>query len=238
MVSSRLSRVQEKSARKRIVIGLLGSVAIIVIIAVFGLKLLIAFRVLVERIRGGGKPVQQTTSQSVLVPPVLDPLPEATNSATITISGSAVAKDQVGLYINSAEYKRITVPDTGSFQFTDIPVDVGTVTASAKLIDTKQNTSDISNVITTTVDRTIPKLTIDSPSDNTTVNDGTHQVQISGLTDPNINVSISGRIVVVKADGSFIYSMPLNNGANKLEIVATDDAGNSTTVERNITYQP
>ncbi len=143
MVSSRLSRFEEKSARHRIAIGLIGSIGILILIAAFGLKLLIGFSVLIDRIRGGSAPIQSTQA-SVLLPPVLDPLPEATNSATITVRGTAQSKDQVVLYVNSIEYKRMTVPDTGTFIFSDIPVDEGNISITAKLLDAKQNASEVS----------------------------------------------------------------------------------------------
>ncbi len=238
MLRSRLNRVQEKSARHRIAIGLIGSVALLIFLALFGVKLLIGFSVLVERIRGSTTPLPSSNGQTILVPPVLDQLPEATNSATLTVSGTAQAKNQIIIYLNDKEYKRATAGDNGTFQFTDIPVDEGTVTMSAKVTDGKNALSDASNVVTTTIDRTPPKLTVDSPSDNATVNDGTHKVTVTGVTDEDMKVTITGRIVVVKSDGSFTYSMPLNDGANKLEVVSTDTAGNSTTVVRNVTYQP
>jgi hypothetical protein len=237
MPYSRLSRVEEKSARHRIAIGIIGSITILILLGVFGIKFLIAFSVLVDKLHGGSA-TQQPAQVSVLVPPVLDQLPEATNSATISISGTATPKDQVIVYLNTTEYKRVSPDSTGAFQLADIPVDVGTVTVSAKLTDGKKNMSDPSNTITTVVDRTPPKLTVSSPTDTTTVNDGTHKVEVTGITDPDMNITITGRIVVVRSDGTFDYSMPLNDGANKLEIVATDAAGNSTTVERNVTYQP
>lgn len=237
MVTSRLSRFEEKNAKHRIVIGLLGSVAVLLFIAFFGLKLLIGFSVLVERIKGGSSP-SQSPQQSVIIPPVLDQLPEATNSATLTISGTATAKNQVIIYVNDKEYKRIPVPDSGSFQLSDIPVNEGSVTVSAKLLDTKNAVSDLSNIISTVDDRTAPKLTVDAPQDNAIVNDGTHKVLVTGKTDEDMKLTITGRIVVVKSDGSFSYNMPLNDGANKLEIVSTDAAGNSTTITKNVTYQP
>lgn len=237
MVSSRLSRFEEKSARNRIAIGLLGSVGILVLIAVFGVKLLIGFSVLIDRIRGGSAPIQ-STQQSVLLPPVLDTLPEATNSATITVHGTAQAKDQVILYLSAIEYKKMTVADNGTFVFSDIPVDEGTMSVTAKALDAKQNISDVSAAVTTMIDRTPPKLSVGAPGDNATVNDGTHKVLVTGKTDSDMNVTISGRIVVVKSDGSFSYSMPLSDGANTLEIISTDAAGNSTKVEKNVTYQP
>lgn len=237
MVSSRLSRFEEKSARHRIAIGLIGSLGILILIAVFGLKLLIGFSVLIDRIRGGTTPIQSTQT-SVLLPPVLDPLPEATNSASITVSGTAQSKDQVIVYLNAIEYKRMTVPDSGSFTFPNIPVDEGAMSVTAKLIDAKQNTSDLSTAVTTVIDRTPPKLTVDNPTDNLTVNDGTHKVTVSGITDPDMTVTINGRIAIVKSDGSFTYSLPISDGQNKVEVLSKDAAGNSTTVTRTVIYQP
>lgn len=237
MVYSRRSRVEEKSARHRIAIGLIGSIALLVFIALFGLKLLIGFSVLVDRIRGGSNQ-QQPAQQALLQPPVLNHLPEATNSATLTINGTGTAKMQVVIYVNDEEHSRLMIPDSGSFQITDIPAKEGTMTISAKLLDAKNTTSDLSNVVTTTIDRTPPTLVVSSPADNATINDGTHKVTVEGKTDEDMRVTITGRIVVVKADGSFSYSMPLNDGPNKLEVISTDAAGNTTTIVRNVTYQP
>lgn len=238
MVGSRLSRTEEKTARHRIAIGLIGSIALLIFFAVFGLKLLIGFSLLVDKIRGGTTPVDQS-SQSVLLAPVLDTISDATNSATLTIGGTAQANDTVILYKNGTEYKKLPIPDTGVFRITDIPVDEGAVSFYAIITDQKNRTSERSNTVSTTVDRTPPKLVVDSPSDNTTINDGSHKVTVTGLTDnDDIRVTITGRIVVIKSDGSFTYHMPLNDGQNKLEIIATDPAGNTTTVTRMVTYQP
>lgn len=236
MISSRLRRVEEKNASRRIAIALFGSVAILAFLGLFGVRILIGFSLLVDRIRGGTPQIQQ--QQAVLLSPTLDPLPEATNSATLSVHGRATAKQQLILYVNDAEYKKLTVENDGTFAIDDIPVDEGRVSISAKLTDGKDNTSDLSNVIVTTVDRTPPKLTIDKPEDNMTINDGTHKVTVNGITDEDMKVTINGRIVVVKSDGSFTYSMPLNDGANTLTILSRDFAGNETKMERKVTYQP
>ncbi|MBI5019007.1 cadherin-like beta sandwich domain-containing protein [Candidatus Gottesmanbacteria bacterium] len=236
MISSRLRRVEEKTASKRIAIALIGMAALLVFLALFGVKILIGFSLLVDRIRGGNNQPQQ--QQSIILPPVLDPLPEETKNATLDIRGKGTAKGTVIVYLNDEEYKKVTVADDGTFSLTGIEVEPGRVTISAKITDGKDNVSNLSNVISTVVDRTAPKLTIDKPEDNTTVNDGTHKVTVNGLTEEDMKVTINGRIVVVKSDGSFTYSMPLNDGENKLTIVAKDAAGNETTVERTVTYKP
>lgn len=236
MISSRLRRVEEKTASKRIAIALIGMAALLVFLALFGVKILIGFSLLIDRIRGGNNQPQQ--QQSIILPPVLDPLPEETKSETLDIRGKGTAKGTVIVYVNDEEYKKVTVEDDGTFSVTGIEAEPGRVTISAKITDGKDNISSLSNIITTLIDRTAPKLTIDKPEDNTTVNDGTHKVTVNGLTDEDMKVTINGRIVVVKSDGSFTYSMPLNDGENKLTIVAKDPAGNETTVERTVTYKP
>lgn len=236
MVSSRLRRVEEKDASRRIAAALLGIVGVSVFLLLFGVKILIGFSLLIDRIRGGSTPAAQ--QQAIVLPPVLDPLPEATGSASITISGKGAPKTKAILYVNDTEYKRIPVENDGTFKLTNIEIDGSSISIYAKLIDDKNNMSNASNTITTTADRTPPKLTIDKPEDNSTINDGTHKVAVSGITDEDMKVTINGRIVVLKSDGSFTYSMPLNDGENKLKIVSRDAAGNETTVERKVTYQP
>lgn len=217
--------------------AVIGMVGTLVFLALFGVKILIGFSVLVDNLRGNS-PAQQQPQQSLVLPPVLDPLPEATHSATIDVHGRGTAKMTAILFVNDDEYKKVPIAEDGTFAVADIPVEPGAVTIRAKITDGKDNTSDFSPGITTLVDRTAPKLTIDKPEDNTTVNDGTHKVTVNGITDEDAKVTINGRIAVVKSDGSFTYSMPLNDGDNVLTIIAKDPAGNETTETRKVIYKP
>lgn len=235
MVLSRISRVEERKAKRRLAIAFLGSISLLVFLAFFGLRILVGFSLFIDRIRGTSP---QTPQQSaILLSPILEQLPEATNAATLRIIGKATPKTTLILFINAIEYKKLPVAESGDFSVDEIPVSEGDVTVSAKVTDGKQ-TSDLSNIIRTVVDRTPPKLTIDAPADNSTINDGTRAVTVTGLTDEDMKVTINGRIVVVKSDGSFTYRMPINDGDNKLTIIARDGAGNETTAERTVKYIP
>jgi bacillopeptidase F len=112
----------------------------------------------------------------------------------------------------------------------------GANTISARLTDAKGNLSDASNIVSITYANTPPKLVVSDPADNSTVNGDTASVVVNGTTDDNITVTINDRMVVVKSDDSFSYTFPLNDGDNTLKIVATDAAGNQTTVTRKVTY--
>ena len=73
--------------------AVVGLVALIILLLLFGLKLLIGFSILVDKIRGGNP--QQVSPKDILLPPILDSLEESTNSATIFIHGKSDPKKTV-----------------------------------------------------------------------------------------------------------------------------------------------
>jgi len=236
MISSRLGRFENRKAQKRLLIAIGGSIGILLFIAIFGLKILVGFSLLVDRLRGASS-TNQPSQSNLLLPPVIDPLPEATFSSTLSITGRGSAKTQVIIYINDKQYKKFAVSDDSTFTLSDIPVDEGDVTLSSKITDDKGNTSDLSNIVKITIDRNPPELEVTKPDDGTKIQDGTRKATIEGKTDEDSRVSINDRIVVVRSGGSFTYSMPLSDGDNTLTIRSTDPAGNHTTIERHVTYQ-
>ncbi len=236
MISSRLGRFENRKAQKRLLIAIGGSIGILLFIAIFGLKMLVGFSLLVDRLRGSSGSTQQSQS-NLLLPPVIDPLPEATFSSTLSITGRGTAKTQVIVYVDDKQFKKFAVNDDGTFTLSDIPVDEGDVTISSKITDDKGNTSDLSNIIKITIDRKPPTLDVTKPDDGAKIQDGTRKATIEGKTDEDSRVSINDRIVVVRSGGGFTYSIPLSDGENVLKIIATDPAGNHTTIERRVTYQ-
>lgn len=233
---SRLRRFEDKRASKRLLWAVAGSVALLLFLLFFGLKILIGFSLLVDKIRGNSP--QQASQTDILLPPILDPLPESTNSATIEIHGKSDPKKEVLIYVNDKEYKKLTTTDTGEFSIDAIAVDEERVTISAKVKGDKDAVSALSNVITTLIDRTPPKLEVTKPTDTQIINDGTHKVIVEGKTEEGMRITVSDRIAVVHADGSFTYAFNVNDGENVLSIVSTDAAGNQTKIERRVTYQP
>lgn len=233
MAKSRLMRVEERRERRRLFLSLLGIIAIIVFLAVFGLRILVGFSVMVMRIKGTGP--TPTPSQSVLIPPTLDPQPEATNSGNLMITGSGTGGATLVLYLNNNEAKKLSLDATGNFSI-PMSLDDGTNTLSSKITDDKGNVSNLSNVLTILVKKTPPILQVDQPTDGSTVTSDQNTITVSGKAEENSTVTINGRLAIVANDGSFSLTYGLSQGDNSLVIVATDQAGNQTTVNRKVTY--
>ena len=215
--------------------AIIGSLAILVFLGLFGVKILIGFSVLVDKLRGGS-PATQQANTVILQPPVLDPLPIATNSATLILTGKSTPKLTLIIYLNDTEGKKLTVPDDGNFKISDLSFKEGDNSVSAKVTDNKGGVSELSNVVTSTYSKNKPKLDVTSPGDNADLH-GDPTTQITGTTDPDNTITINDRLAVVKSDGSFTYTIQLSNGDNTFKIIATDAAGNQTTVERHVTYE-
>jgi hypothetical protein len=51
-------------------------------------------------------------------------------------------------------------------------------------------------------------------------------------------VSVNDAIVIAAGDGSFKATIPLEEGPNLVEVVASDEAGNETWLALTISYEP
>lgn len=234
MARSHFRRYQEHQQERRLLLSLVGIIGVLAFLAFFGLKIFVGFSLLVERLRGGTPSAQPI--RNIVLPPTLDPLPIATNSATVAISGAGTAGHTLILYVNDGEAKKAAITRDGIFTISSVKLDEGLNTVSAKQTDANGNISDLSNVLDIRVKRTPPSLDISSPSDNSTIGGDTDKVAVSGTTEEDASLTINGRLAVVAVDGSFRYDFPLSEGINTLTIVAQDPAGNRTTIERHVTY--
>ena len=80
-----------------------------------------------------------------------------------------------------------------------------------------------------------PRLTIESPKDQTMTTD--KRVDVLGQTDPDATVTVNGFSVVVRSDGKFFSQVVLETGVNTLTVVATSRFGKATTVTRKVGLQ-
>ena len=79
-----------------------------------------------------------------------------------------------------------------------------------------------------------PQIIIFSPQENSVVN--APQVEITGQAAPGTVITFDDEIVVVDQSGQFAVTVPLDEGPNAIQMVASDAEGNETTFELTVTY--
>ena len=106
------------------------------------------------------------------------------------------------------------------------------------------NDGNVSSATTVTfkIDTTPPTLNLSSPTDNLKTNKAL--ITVSGTTNDagsspvKVTVKLNSNSpanVTVQSNGSFTHSLTLVEGLNTITVVATDDAGKSTTIMRRVT---
>jgi bacillopeptidase F len=235
MIPSRLSRSQERKLTKKLFLAIAGSIGLVIFILIFGVKILINFSLFVDAIRGNS--TQNTSQTTLLLPPILDPLPTATNSAVQSISGRGKAGYGPNLFVNGKEYRKIKIDDNGTFAVRDVTLKEGTNTLFAKLFDTQGNSSEPSATTSVTINKKEPTLEVTTPKDGETISGDTAIAVVSGKTDEENTVTVNGRIAVVGVNGVFSIRLTVNEGDNTITVVATNPAGNEKKSELKIKYQ-
>jgi hypothetical protein len=233
-ISSRMKRFEEKRLRTRLLLVSVGSLALVIIFAVFGLRLLIGLSVLIDQARGTDT---QTTQRALVIPPFLDPLPLATGSGRLVVTGRGQQGSTVVLFINEQESKKTQIGEDGTFIISSLSLSEGNYTIRAKTEDTNGKLSEFSNAVRTTIKRRPPALEITKPNDGDVLSGADNLVKVEGRTEEDVDIRINDRFVVVKQDGFFTYDYPLDEGDNTLTIKAIDRAGNSTQQIKKVTYR-
>lgn len=233
---SRLQSTLENNSKKTILLTLLGIAIILTLLAVFGIPALVKFAEVT------GKREEKVSSQEeeaiLIIPPYLNENRQATNSAEVTIMGSAEDGDSVKLYKEGRLVKETKITADNSFAFKGVELKEGKNTFKAKAFkDT--NESRFSDPITITYSKDAPKLSIDYPSEGQSIgNKDGDRLQIEGTTDPDITITVNGSMAIVDDEGKFKHVIPIKGGENSIKAVATDEAGNKTELERKFTYNP
>ena len=157
---------------------------------------------------------------------------------TVTDADSGVASIAVAL--DGTAISSITkTAVTGGYKCTCKPASAlkdGSHTISITATDNDGNAS-AAKTSTFAVDTVPPTLSITAPAESLVTNKTT--VTVTGKTDDAtskpVTITVNGAAATVGTDGSFSKDVSLTNGANKITIIATDKAGKTTTVVRNVT---
>lgn len=174
---------------------------------------------------------------ALLFAPIVDSVPTATNSARIMVSGFAENADRVEIFVNDISKKNVQVKQSNSSFSTDVPLYEGENSITVVALDEDENKSQPTNPLIVSYISDGPELIIDSPEDELEVEGNNGIVTVRGLTDSTVDVTINGRWVLVKSDGSFTYDFRLSEGDNEIKIVAEDSAGNTSEATRHVRYR-
>ena len=96
-----------------------------------------------------------------------------------------------------------------------------------------QNNQEQPKQLTFKVDATAPVVTITAPTEGTVT--GTAAVTVTGRTDAGSTVTINGNPAVVQPTGDFSGTVTITEGANAVQVIATDQAGNVGQARVNVT---
>jgi len=228
--SSRLARKQEAKNIRRAVLFAFLSLILVLSLVFLGLPFLIKMAVFLGNIRSSSLPNEQ--EDNIPPPaPLLLPLPEATSSAQLNLSGFAEPGAIVEIFVSGISQKKIVADSNGSFSVDNLRLTEGRNEIYAIATDKAGNVSQSSEKLIVLLDQTPPELVILQPTNNATFYGMQKRIEIKGETEEDASVVINDRLAVMEAGGKFRYSLTLSEGENKVKIVATDKAGNQTEEE-------
>lgn len=227
MARSRLLSIREKREYRQ-AIGLILVTLILVIGFVFWGLPFIARLVGNVFVKQGGE-----GSSSIIIlptPPVLSDIPEATNSATVAISGFAQPGVELLLFVNDEAVGKELVNDTGIFNFPKVSMNNGVNTVYAVAKSHSGQESEKSRIYAIQIDTKNPELLITAPNDGGVFyGEKDRVVSVIGSTDEeNVKVYIGERMVILKPDKTFTLSYQMMEGDQDIKIKVIDPAGNET----------
>lgn len=233
---SRLYRNLEKQTKKNLILNLLGIFIVLVLLIKFGTPLLTNFALFLSNTKNVS-PTQTTQQGSNFVSaPQLNPLPDATNSAQLKVSGIAQGSSSIDLYLNDEIIDKTQADKNGKFSF-DTTLNKGNnkIYVKSKVDKNISNPSQAFDVI---FKNTNPTLTVNSPSDGAKFSKDQSSINVTGTSDPDVKVTVNGFWAIADQNNNFSYQLPLQNGDNQIKIIGIDSAGNKTEKDIKVTYSP
>lgn len=233
---SRLYRNLEKQTKRNLILNLVGIFIVLFLLIKFGIPILANFALFLPNTKSNVSTQTSQQGPNFVSAPQLNPLPDATNSAQLKVSGIAQASSTIDLYLNDDIIDKTQADKNGNFSF-DETLNKGNNKIYAKSRVDK-NVSDPSQTFDVIFNNTNPNLTINSPSDGAKFSKDQSPINVTGTTDSNVKVTVNGFWAIADQNNNFSYQLPLQNGDNQIKIVAIDAAGNKTEKDIKVTYSP
>ncbi len=236
-MQTRLQRKHEKDSLKQAGKYILLTVIALILVVKFGLPALVRLAGFVGDLKSSSEPIEKADSLAPVAPTLLS-LPEATNSAKISVAGYTETGVTVKLSRGGIVVEETVSDSDGNFEFKDIVLKEGNNEFMAEGIDSQGNSSEPSKTHLVTFDNTPPQITVNQPEANKRFFDKDSPIVISGQTEVDTNLTINAKFVRVDNDGSFNLKWPLSEGDNQLDFLARDSAGNETKKLLTVNYTP
>lgn len=228
----RLARREEKQVIRRIIFLSVISVVLTTFVFTVGVSLLGKFADLLDVVFPGKE--DETSELITVQPPILDDLPEATNSADLEVTGFAIDGDIVEIYLDSEKLDSVEIVD-GRFKYENVTLAEGENKLSVKSVRGNK-TSDFSKTYVVILDKVEPKLEIESPTEGQNFI-GNNRIKVLGKTDRDATVYANGFLASVDFEGKFEVLVPVAEGESEIEIKAVDLAGNTKVEKRKVVFR-
>ncbi|OGH52212.1 MAG: hypothetical protein A3H20_04455 [Candidatus Levybacteria bacterium RIFCSPLOWO2_12_FULL_41_12] len=229
---SRLNKNIERKSKRNIILSFLGIILILTFLIKIGIPLLATLSFQTGSLFGNKNIDSLKNSDDFVSTPILNPLPEATNSARVEISGSSLPGYKVQLYINGELIDEETAGD-GDFSFRR-NLSEGENIIKLKATHNKRE-SEFTDPTVINIKLTPPEIEIESPTDGQEVSKSPFEVK--GKTDSDSRVTINGYWAMMDND-RFSYMLPLKDGDNDIKVEALDEAGNKAEKVVRVKYAP
>lgn len=232
MKRSRLNRRLEKQTKRNLILSLFGIVVILFLLVKLGIPALANLGLFISGFKSSNQ--LKTDNSSFIESPILDPLPTATNSAQIVISGKGIKKSRIEFFVNNNLKDTVDIDENGNFRFNYDLANGDNAIKTRTFRDNK--TSDFSPISVVSFKNSAPSLTIDSPSDGQKFSKDQNDISVTGKTDPSVSVTVNGFWAIVDENNVYTYTLPLKDGDNDIKVIAIDQAGNKTEKDIKVNY--
>ncbi len=232
-MQTRLERKSDQKSKQTIALFLIGSVVLVGLFLYFGVPALFSLAGTISSI---GKSSDDIVEDNIILnTPSLTREFEATKSAEISVRGVSDPDSKVELSRNSISVGVETAGEDGTFIFKEVSLEKGRNEFIAKTISPKGKESKPSGSYIVFYSTSGPKMEI-SNKDGDVIKESPYT--FTGKVDPvDSTITVNDNLAIVDSKGNFSYYITLNEGDNKITVVATDEAGNETKQELNLKFE-
>ncbi|MED4017411.1 S8 family serine peptidase [Sutcliffiella cohnii] len=174
----------------------------------------------------GNYMIRAAVNYEVTAPTISSPVDGTfTNESSVTVEGTSAPSTTVHVYNNGEEVGTASTSSQGTYSV-EVSLSEGENSLTAKA-STENGMTDASEAVVVVLDQVAPEVEITSPVDGLKTNRETVTVE-GTVEDENIDsVTVNGQSATV-SNGTFSKRILLDEGANEIEVVATDKAGNTS----------